>query len=248
VWKCLLVILSVVGLGLMPVGVLAATEANVTVTATPNYGILTFAIDYISETQMDLSWTTPPDVTKVMVRAKYGSDLDEIPDEDTAPSDGYLVYYDTGASVSDTSMDFDQNTGPLYYKLWGQKADGTWYVGSESVWQESAIVTLGAFMILALGLFIATFALKSGRRILAFASAGAWMLLGVYSYTRFIDLWDIYYSLFWLSMGMVLVCVLIPVILREKTEDDLSPEVDEYGDYEDDNDPFLGKRKKRKTR
>ena len=235
-------------LGLMPVGALAATSQEVTVTATPDYGILTFAIDYISETQMDLSWTTPPDVVNVMVRAKYGSDLAEIPDEDTAPNDGYLVYEGAGASVSDTSMDFDQNTGPLYYKLWGQKADGTWYVGSKSVWEESAIVILGAFMILALGLFIATFALKSGRRILAFSSAGAWMLLGVYSYTRFVDLWDIYYSLFWLSMGLVLVCVLIPVILREKTEGDLSPEVDEYGDYDEGNDPILGKRKKRARR
>ena len=95
-----------------------------------------------------------------------------------------------------------------------------------------------------MGMFIATFAVPQGRVILAFASAGAWMLLGVYSYSKFLVLWDIHYSLFWLSMGLVFVCVLIPVILREKREEDLTPEFDEYGEYEDDNDPFLGKRKR----
>ena len=98
---------------------------------------------------------------------------------------------------------------------------------------------------LALSLFIATFAVPQGRTILAFASAGGWMLLGIYSYTKFVTLWDIYYSLFWLSMGLVFVCVLIPVILRENAEGDITPEFDEYGEYDEGNDPFLGKRKRR---
>lgn len=88
-----------------------------------------------------------------------------------------------------------------------------------------------ALILLALGLTISTFALKSGRTILAFASAGAWVILGVYSYTQSTATWDIYYALFWLSMGMVLVCVLVPAVLREKKEEDISADdIDEYGD------------------
>jgi len=106
-----------------------------------------------------------------------------------------------------------------------------------NIWIEEGIIVGGedvfflALIFLAVSLTIATFALRSGRMILSFASAGAWMVLGVYSYTQSAIVWDIYYALFWLSMGMVVCCVLIPAILKEKKEDDISlGETDEFGD------------------
>ena len=78
------------------------------------------------------------------------------------------------------------------------------------------------------GIFtVATFALKTGRAILAFAACGAWVLLGVDAYDSSTTTWDAYYGLFWLSMGMVFVCALVPALLREKKEEDINP-LDEF--------------------
>lgn len=88
-----------------------------------------------------------------------------------------------------------------------------------------------AFIFLALVPTIAMFALKSGRQILGFTAAGAWLLLGIFAYTKHTATWDIEYALFWLSMIMVLACSLIPLTLRENTEYDVT--VDDVGDDDD---------------
>lgn len=177
-WKWPVIILGMACVGLLPMVASAATEQDVTVTATPAYGILTFSIDYISDTQMDLSWTTTGDVVNVMVRAKYGEDLDEIPNEDTTPSDGYLVYEGDGSSVSDTSLDFDQNPGPLYYKIWGQKVDDKWYTGSMSDWEESAVMTL--LGMLAFAGILSFLAFRSSFRPMRFVAGFAWVAVLVF--------------------------------------------------------------------
>jgi len=222
VWKWLWITLLMLGLGLMPVGVSAATTQNVEVTATPAYGIISFSIDYISDTQMDLSWTVTGDVVNVMVRAQYGEDLDEIPNEDTAPSDGVQVYYGPGSSFSDTSMDFDQNPGPLYYKIWGQKADDKWYTGSYSAWEESAVLLLIALIILALGFTIVSFLFKKG--FLAFAGAAVWMITGIYCFSRALETWDTYFSLGFLFLFLTIVFSFSPLSWRETTHPEETPE------------------------
>jgi len=148
------------------------------VTATPAYGIRTFTIVYVGDTQMDLSWTATGDVVNVMVRAQYGEDLDEIPNEDTAPSDGYLVYEGAGSSISDVSMDFDQNPGPLYYKIWGQKVDDKWYTGSYSAWEESAVMTLLGMLFFA---FILSYlAFRSSFKPMRFVAGFAWVAVLIF--------------------------------------------------------------------
>jgi len=242
-WKWLRVVSLVLLLWLIPVGVLADTSQEVTVTAMGYICAIPggFTLTYINDYEVGISWIKGDGAENTMIRAAYG----RVPESRT---DGYLVYYGDGTMASDTGVNFEEGVSDVYYRAWSQNAGGVWEEVGISDLMENPYMLLAVLSGLALALFIATFALKSGRRILAFASAGAWMLLGVYSYTKFVAVWDIYYSLFWLSMGLVLVCVLIPVILREKTEDDLSPEVDEYGDYDEGNDPFLGKRKKRARR
>lgn len=223
----LLLAVLILSLNTMPVS--AATSVNITVTARPKIsgGIANFTIVYISETQLDLSWVLTGDAVNIMIRGKYSEYPADIPNGLTDPSDGYLVYYGNGLSVSDTSMDFDEITGVLYYKAWAQKADGTWYTNSSTGSEESRTLILLAFVILALGLTIGAFVLTTGRAILSFAGAGAWLLLGIYSYTKSTAVWDIYYSLFWLSAGMVIVCSLISVVLREKKEPE---EIDEFAE------------------
>lgn len=85
---------------------------------------------------------------------------------------------------------------------------------------EADALTLIGFIILALTPTIASFALKTGRALLCFASAGFWAILGGFAYSNSASTWDLLYCLFWVSMGMVIVCALMPAILREQPEDE----------------------------
>ncbi len=96
---------------------------------------------------------------------------------------------------------------------------------------EADAIVFVAFIWLAIIPTVAAFAVSSGRRILSFVAAGAWLLLGVYSYTNSAATWDIYYALFWLSMGMIVVCVLVPAALKEKKEDNLEPDYGEDKEF-----------------
>jgi hypothetical protein len=176
-WKWFVIILVAVSLGMVPVVVSAATTQEVTVTATPGYGIISFEVEYISDTQIDLSWVTDDSVTKVMVRAKFNEDLDEIPDEDTEPSDGNLVYYGDASSTSYWT-NLETTSYPLYFKIWGQKEDETWYTGAESGFTEGKAMVLAIFGGLALGLSF--FGWRSRHLIACIAAAGTWIFLWWY--------------------------------------------------------------------
>ncbi len=119
-------------------------------------GIANFRSTYISNTEMDFDWDYDCAV-QVMIRGKYSEYPDDIPDQDTTPSDGYLVYYGAATSTSDTTMDFDENVGPIYYKAWGQRADNTWYVSPETGWKESAVLTLLSYVALVLIISVVAF-------------------------------------------------------------------------------------------
>lgn len=209
----------------------AATSSEVTITAV---GMVVaapggFTVTYISDYEVGLSWVKPAGAANVMIRAKY-SDYPNEPNPGEEPTDGYLVYYGDGTYTSDTAVSLDETATPVYYKAWCETTNGQWGTLYASGEMEGIGMVLIAFVVLALGLLIAAFALSSGRKLLAFASAGAWALLGVYSYTKSASLWDVYYSLFWLAMAMTFACALIPAVLREKKEEPAVEDTDEYGD------------------
>ena len=155
-------------------------SVTVVITADPIFsvGIEDFIITYVSDTQLDLDWVYGTDGVNIMIRAKYGEYPDDIPDEDTMPSDGYLVYYGSATSYSDTSMNFDENAGMLYYKAWAQKADGTWILDTSTGYKESEIMTLLFFAIIAIGL--SWFGLKTTYWILKFLAGASWFALLAY--------------------------------------------------------------------
>lgn len=154
--KILYALVAVILVVLNVTPVLADTTAVVTILGIPLYsgGILSFNVVYVSDTEMDLNWTVGPGVENVMVRAKYGSPPSNPPNENTVPTDGYLVYYGSDLSAVDTSMDFNDNAGILYYTAWAQKLDGTWNLVSSSGSEESKEVILLSFIgtILAVGM------------------------------------------------------------------------------------------------
>lgn len=208
-WLRIAVLICVVACATLPEIAFANTSDTVTIHVTPTYSAFTpsgLLITYVSDFQLDVSWTPGTNSTATMVRAKYGS----LPVD---RNDGYLAYYGGGSSFSDTSVDLEDNGATIFYRAWGQRG-GTWEDVGTSNFMENPGMVLVALIILALGLTLSGF-LKQNK-VLAFGGSGAWMVLGAYAYTKFTTVWDVYYGLFFLCMALVIVCSLEPVLMREK--------------------------------
>jgi hypothetical protein len=136
--------------------VLADTGAGITVFANPlvTGGITDFAITYVSETQLDFSWEYVGDATHIMIRGKYGDYPENIPNGETEPSDGYQVYYGNASTASDTSINFDENPGTIYYTAWAQRDNGTWFTDIHTNFMENTTMALIASIVFIVGLSV----------------------------------------------------------------------------------------------
>ena len=206
----LFVIAAICLLNVTPV--LASNTAVVTILGIPIYsgGILTFNVIYVSDTEMDLNWTVGAGVENVMVRAKYGTPPANPLDINTAPSDGYLVYYGSNLSAVDTSMDMNQNGGTLYYTAWAQKLDGTWNLISSSKSEESKemiLIFLGFVTLTLTG-----FGVLGKKPFLDWASVPFWLITCIYIYMNYTWLaeaqWLFLLIGFGMSAGMVFEAIL----------------------------------------
>jgi hypothetical protein len=175
----LLVVILLILMSSTPV--LAAEVVDVSITAIPifTHGILFLNILYVSDTRMDLSWDyNPAEIQKVMVRSSYNGYPADITDPNTAPSDGNLVYYGNLKTFSDSSMNFDQNPGPIYYKAWAQKINGTWEIVTSSGLKESVELLFIGFIALA-GL-LTWFAFRWHNILMTLVAMLGWMGPGVW--------------------------------------------------------------------
>ncbi len=177
-WLRLIVLFGVVGISLMPIIVLAGTGITVTVTPKVSGGITDFTVIYIDETEVDFTWGYSGNATKIMIRGKYTDYPANISDNATEPWDGYLVYYGGAVSANDTSMDFDQNPGPIYYRAWAWSAEKGWFTNPSGGWKESAIMTLLAFI--AIAGVMSFLALRSSYFVLKFLAGLSWWGFAVY--------------------------------------------------------------------
>ena len=62
------------------------------------------------------------------------------------------------------------------------------------------------------------------RPALAMGAVIGWLLAALHSYSLSVVMWDIYYGVFWLGLGMFFVCLLEGFILRPKDEQQESTE------------------------
>lgn len=76
-----------------------------------------------------------------------------------------------------------------------------------------------ALVVLCLGMTTMAYVFRKGA--LGFGAAFCWLILGIYAYTLSstpsTDTWDIYFGLFWMSMGLMLVSALEVMVMKEKT-------------------------------
>ena len=234
-WLRIIILAMVLGAGLPlalwpPSPAKAATTADVLVTATPESPFpspIGFTVTFINRSQVDLSWTKPPASDNVTIRAKYGS-------YPASPVDGYLVYDGDLEVFSDTSMDFEETAGKLYYRAWAQYGED-WSDPAEGN-VEGRAMTLLALVLLALGLTVAMFVTR--QMMLGFPSALFWAIVGGYAYTESSIPWgDWQYFLFFASLGMTVFTALAAYGLRTKKEE--LAEGDEFIDEGKDDVKFI---------
>lgn len=198
----------------LPIMARADTSADITVTAV---GYVCeapggFTLTYISDYEVGIDWIKGVDADKTMIRAAIGRYPTDI-------TDGWLVYYGDGTSCSDTGVNLDETASPTYYRAWSQSIGGAW---NEFSYAEDNIEGIGvqllAFVILAVGLTISGYALRNIA--LSYGAGGAWVVMAFYAMGQsaspnVTEITDIYMALFWIGIGMVLVCMLEPVIYRK---------------------------------
>lgn len=101
---------------------LPVKAGNVEVIAVPYIGgggIGDFTATTINDHEVLLEWTIEPGTTEVMIRANYN----DIP---ISLSDGVMVYQGTDFSYTDTSMNFEEYLGTLYYRIWAKSTYDIW--------------------------------------------------------------------------------------------------------------------------
>jgi len=196
-------------------------NVNIKVRASVGGGISDFIVTYVSDRQIDLSWSLVGDATNVMIRAKYGDFPSDIPDTYTDPFDGYLVYYGPASSVSDCLVDLETSSVPVCYRAWAQKPDGNWYTGSLTGSIGGATMVFIALILLALVLTILSWRVKTVLLVLlasvAWAAPTMWILTGSNSSLDSGEPWVQMVSYVLIGMAFV------PLIIYMLTENQKDP-------------------------
>jgi len=223
--KWLIVLLLLLALALTPAVAIADTSAGVTITA---WGYICeapggFAITYISDYELGLSWTKGLGANNTMVRAAIG----RVPaDRD----DGYLVYYGDGTYATDWSQNLDTLDAKVYYRAWSENAGGIWASEYGEGFIEGIGMKLIAFIVLALGLMIAAFVFK--KQALMMAAGLGFVGLGVYMRLQSVAIgwadWDIYMLFFWLGITLAIVCFFESWLVARKSQ--IEEQVKEEGE------------------
>jgi len=195
--------------------VVFAESQSVTVTANPKFYATGLTATYINDYEIGLEWSIAPNVTKVMIRSKWGS-------TPTSKDDGILVYYGDATNMThflQSSLAFA--TEPLYYSLWSEMGDGSWSPSSTDAGGDfmSSTILFIVVSIMALGLSLGYTWKRQG--FFAYAATAFWLFLGLLAYQTStspspLEFTDIYMGLFWVCMGMTITFVLLPTLTREK--------------------------------
>lgn len=203
---------------LLPIGIVLANDSiRITATGTNVTGLSNFTVvaSNIEDNsfQADGSWDNPASLDYIVIRRSFT-------DYPSSPTDGELVYQGTGESFSEIITGTAEE---VYYSGWvylsGEYSAVSHYLLEVESGMVNAIL-LGVFVFFALAPTITASILGASRGggIMAGVGALAWLVLGIFSYTQHVTTWDIYFSIFFASIFMVLICLLMPAMLLRKRD------------------------------
>jgi len=157
------------------ISVFADSSADVTVTASgwvagaPGE----FTLWYISDYEVEITWTKGEDAANTMVRAAFG----RLPED---RSDGYQVYYGDGASCTDTALSL-ATPEIVYYRAWSQRADGVWSELFASATTEGFMSASFLFIgLIGLAGMLTYFAWQRRHVLICMAASVSWLALGMW--------------------------------------------------------------------
>lgn len=177
-WIRIIVVALIVLLQLIiPTSAFASTSVNVNVVGRGSTGdaIIDFTVTPVGYNQLDFAWGYSGNTTGIMIRGKYASYPDDIPDIFTEPSDGFLIYSGNGTM---SSWYFDENISDLYIKAWGANNNGTWLFEPDTGVKQSMIAFIGLIILAAL---LSVIPLWKPNMVLAAMASGMWLVLLYYN-------------------------------------------------------------------
>lgn len=202
-------LLLAVFLSLVSMPVVADTSVSIGVFATPMSGGVTgFTATYIKDGQIDLAWLNGIDTANVMIRMSYGA----FPSSRT---EGYLVYYGSLTSFSDTSVS-TLTVDDLYYSIWAQKSDGSWIESTN--WVEALFMSSSLFFlaILSLSLVLTWFSWRRPNILLGVVAFLMWLSSALYVVlSGYFDLTQTYMKIF---VWVLFIMSFVPLLAQMDTE------------------------------
>jgi len=176
----------------------------------------------IDNDNVSITWSKGVDANTTVIVMKVGS-------YPADPTDGTVVYNNTGVSTVFTDATIDQHD--YCFRAWSHNGVG-YSLGYASQRTGGAAMTamLVILALIAICLTVAMFVTR--EMMLGFPSAMFWAILGGVCYSQTTSkTWDnVYYLTFFASMGMTIFCVLAMFALREKPDASL---IDEEGYYDE---------------
>jgi len=185
-----------------------------------------FTVTYISDTEVELSWVAGLAANNTMVRAAYG----RIP---ASRTDGYLVYYGSNTTATDTALNLDDTASTIYYRAWSESATGIWEDVGATGFMEGPAMKLIAFVIICLGMMV--FAWHTRKTSMLFMSVGCWAAWTAYNFGLSDGTFDYYRMFAWVGIGLIVLCLLQAISVnnanRPKPEPEVEPHIKMWQDY-----------------
>lgn len=158
------------------------------------------------------TWDNPPSLEYVIIRRSFT-------DYPATPTDGTLVYQGTGETFSETVTGIE-SVENIYYSAWvydsGYSAPAHYLLEVETTMVNTLMLGILIFFALIPTIAGAILGATRGGGIVSGVAAIGWIVLGGFCYAQHEAIWDTYYIIFFASIFMVVICLLMPAMILRK--------------------------------
>lgn len=160
-------------------------------------GITSFDATVINDQEVLLEWAVEPLTTSVMIRGKYS-------DVPMSMQEGHLIYEGPLLEFTDTSMNFDESLGKLYYRIWAKSGQGIWIDYEVNIAVVEGLM-IGLLLLLLVVTFFAYKVLNS--YFCKIMASMIWMVIGIMRVIEDQAIWSN------VAIGVVLVAIGIYMLI-----------------------------------